>query len=369
MDVGYFISELLGQHGDVSVPGLGYFVHTRINGYYNEPEDKFYPPRYDVQFDPQFIDDDSLAQHIADNKKISLASAKYFKEKYVANLKYLAATGETAVADIGWLSMDDQKLVFRTNNDIDTDPEFFGLPAVKMYKLGQQPAKVDEPVDEPAPLPEPIMEGEQQFETAEEHEAYLVQLTSKRKRKTLWVFITLAVLLTALIYFLYSKYDRSVFNLEETKTKAKKDSVARKPKKRVVAMLDTNKKVIGGDTIEIVKRNEGLKQYVTQVDTSRNKKPAIVAAAPAVAKDSIAGPHYEILGGSFKTIAQANAAIDNYKKMGFDARILNNVPGKNRKITLGTFATRAQAIAGQQKILNTGKLRAAELYIQPYDIK
>ena len=78
MDVGYFISELLGQHGNVSVPGLGYFTHTRVNGYYNEAEETFYPPGYSVHFEPQLVEDDSLSQYIADNKHISLASSKYF---------------------------------------------------------------------------------------------------------------------------------------------------------------------------------------------------------------------------------------------------------------------------------------------------
>ena len=82
MDIAYFISDLLGEQGELSVPNLGYFVQMRMNAYYNEQENIYYPPHYSVQFDPQVIDDDdSLASYITEKKKISLASAKYFIEK------------------------------------------------------------------------------------------------------------------------------------------------------------------------------------------------------------------------------------------------------------------------------------------------
>ncbi len=88
MDVSFYIGELLKQHGEISVPGLGYLVLARVSGYYNEAEGKFYPPHHLVQFDLQQIeDDDTLTQHIADVKNISLASSKYFTEKYINTIK------------------------------------------------------------------------------------------------------------------------------------------------------------------------------------------------------------------------------------------------------------------------------------------
>lgn len=374
MDVGYFIGELLAQHGEVMVPGLGYFAHTRVNGHYNDREGRIYPPRYSVQFDPQFIDDDTLAQYIADNKSISLASSKYFTEKYVANLRHLATTGDAAIANLGWFFTEDFKLAFRSNNELNTGPDFFGYPPINIYKLGTQP---DELPAQPqfnygttapaqvADTTEPEEEAPQ-FETDAEHEAYLVDLTAKRKRKTLITFVILAILLSGLIYFLYMKYDRSAFNLEEPAktTTVKKDSVA-KPKK-IAVVKDTAKKDASDDSITIV-RFDKQKTFVAEKDTAKRKVISFGVTPPP---DTVAtGPHYEILGGSFKTMEKANAAIEAYKKKGFTASVLDNVAGPSRKVTLGSYKTRAEAIAAQRKILATGKIKPAEIYIQPYNVK
>jgi cell division protein FtsN len=363
MDVGYFISELLGQHGDVSVPGLGRFAHTRVNGYYNDSEEKFYPPSYTVQFDPQFVDDDTLPQYIADSKNISLASSKYFTEKYVANLKQQATTSEVPIANLGWFYTKDFKLIFRSNNELNTDPEFFGYPAVEMHKLGKQEA-VTQPDNYFTTTtnyqPEKVTE---QFKTNDEQEAYLIELTTKRRRKNIILFVGLAALLAGLFYYLYNKYDRSVFILDKSTAKAKTDSIA-EPKNVTVVQDSTGANL--NDTVKIVKLDSAKKELAPQKDTVAAKK---VNTVPPVVKDTVAGPHYEILGGSFGNVTEANTAIRNYKKLGFEAHILENVPGRKRKVTLGSYATRAEAVAAQQKILATGKIKASGIYIQPYNIK
>ena len=98
------------------------------------------------------------------------------------------------------------------------------------------------------------------------------------------------------------------------------------------------------------------------------KKGGRVDSVSTAPKDTavITGPRFEILGGSFATVQQANIAIANYKRLGFTAHILDNVPGRKRKVTLGTYKTKSEAIAAQNKILATGKIRSANMYIQPY---
>jgi hypothetical protein len=97
MDLAVYIRELLGLKGEVNVPGMGFFAQVRIAGYYNEEEKKFYPPGHAVTFEPQSNGDDSLAQYIANKKKISLASAKYFIDKYVIGIKQEAAAGKVEI--------------------------------------------------------------------------------------------------------------------------------------------------------------------------------------------------------------------------------------------------------------------------------
>src|ERR1700744_2934765 len=100
MDVGYYLSELLGQAGEVNVPGLGHFVQLRVEGHYNSSEGVFYPPSNKVGFDPHYTDDDSLAEYISERRSISLASSKYFTEKYIHNLRNESMMKDVAIADL-----------------------------------------------------------------------------------------------------------------------------------------------------------------------------------------------------------------------------------------------------------------------------
>lgn len=170
MDIAYYLSDLLGQQGELSVPNLGYFVQIRMPAYYDSEAKKFYPPHFSVQFDPQVIDeDDSLAAYITGLKKISLASAKYFIEKYISNLKNQAMIENVPFANLGSFHSDGIKLIFEPGVKTDA-PAFFALHPVEAYHIGEN-IPVKEPVvtqDEPAPatysIPQPEVEPEPQTE-------------------------------------------------------------------------------------------------------------------------------------------------------------------------------------------------------------
>lgn len=145
MDVGFYLGELLMQQGEISVPGLGYFVQARISGYYDENERKFYPPYHQVQFDLQSIDDDALAEYIAVKKNISLASARYFAEKYITNLKQQALITEVPIGNLGWFYTELAQLAFRPAPKVADDTIFFGLEPVSISKANDTPLVEDRP--------------------------------------------------------------------------------------------------------------------------------------------------------------------------------------------------------------------------------
>jgi cell division septation protein DedD/nucleoid DNA-binding protein len=362
MDVGYFISELLAQHGNVSVPGLGNFTHTRINGHYNEKEGKLYPPTYSVQFDPQSVDDVTLAQYIADKKNISLASSKYFTDKFINSVKLQAQSADAPLADMGWFYTQDAQLFFRPNTDISTDPDFFGYQPVKLHKLGtaaaDMPAASTVNYAAPVTVAVPVEANtSEEFETDEEEAAYLVKQSHKRRRNSILTFVTLVILLTALAVYLVNKYNPSVFNLQASKPKAGKTEPVINAK--VVPIEDSTAK----DTAKTIGKPDSIPAINTKaaIDT--------VAKTPPAANNITTGKRYEILGGAFSTIEEANRTIKNYKSLGIEAKILENVPGRKRKVTLGTYATLEEAEAAREKILSTKKVRASDTFIQPYNIK
>lgn len=230
MDIAYYISDLLGQQGELTVPNLGYFVQIRKAAYYDNQAKKFFPPHYSVQFDPQVIDeDDSLANHITGVKNISLASAKYFIEKYIANLKSQAVVEHVPFANLGSFSSDGLKLTFNSGTKMD-DPAFFAFQPLDVYKIGD--TKVKKPVgksdfltEAPAPvaasaaappvtpaaivtppptLPEPVVAP------AEEAEEYYEE--EPRRVFGVWMIVLIVlVLLVAGLGALY-KFKPDVFN-------------------------------------------------------------------------------------------------------------------------------------------------------------
>jgi hypothetical protein len=141
MDVSLYISELLKKNGEITVPGLGFLVRARKSAYYNDAEGKFYPPYHQTLFDPQDIEDDTLPQYVADKKNISLASAKYFIEKYIESLRHDALVKQVEVADLGWFYMDQAVMSFKANDALTEDGGLYGYPQVEVHKHGQKTGK------------------------------------------------------------------------------------------------------------------------------------------------------------------------------------------------------------------------------------
>ncbi|MES2267211.1 MAG: SPOR domain-containing protein [Bacteroidota bacterium] len=367
MDVGNFISDLLAQHGDVSVPGLGYFALTRVNGHYNEPEGKIYPPTFSVQFDPQLVEDETLAQYMADKKNISLASSKYFTDKYINNIKLQAQAEEVALADLGWFYTEGDQLFFRPAVNISSDPEFFCYEPLSLYKLGAAPVQAapayttpntadEQDLVAPVVLPneeQPAANG-QHYEIDEEHEAYLIELTRKKSRNSTILFIVLAAALIAGVVYLVDRYNPNLFNQEAPKAKPAKTAPVITAKVDTLTPADTTSKTVKPDST------------VTAVTPPATD--TITKSAPIV-NNKITGPRYEVMAGAFKTIAAANLQIARYERMGFEAHIAEGVPGRKYNITLGTYRTKGEAAAALDKILNTGKLKEKDVYVRPLGIK
>lgn len=368
MDIANYLSELLGQHGEISVPGLGYFVHVRVSASYNEAERKFYPPGYKIQFDSQTLEgDDTLTRYIAEKKKISLASSKYFTDKYITALKQEVALQEVKFADLGWFYMDKGKIAFKSKVTNTDNALFYGYEAVSIKKLNQAaepevqtsaPAPVPPPIPaaaavtatEPLPLPPPIRELQVPVEPVDLQEEYIEEEPEQKRGIGIWAIVAVvAVILAGALFGIY-RYKPSLLNF----SKGEEIQLPVVPKAAPVAKPDT-------DTI---------KKATTPIDSTKAiSKPDSALNTTTINTDTIKRVHYELLAGAFKKKAEADKTILNYKKMGFNAHILQNVPGRLIKITLGTYFDRDEAVAAKQKILNTGKLTDDKITIQPYNPK
>ena len=389
MDVAYYLSELLMQNGEVTVPGLGYFAQLKVDGYYDNTQNKFYPPTNKIQFDQQYHDDDVLLQYIADKKRISLASSKYFTAKFIDNLRQEAMVKEVPLANLGTLHFEDTKLHFKPASVLPVDRAYYGYQPIAISKLGgtsfqeqlekemPKPTYVSVP---PLPAPEPAVpigappvqeqtnsqENTSTSSPADHEEEFIFhgrgysgeEEEDEKNNNWIWITIIIIVVLGILGAFALYKFKPAAFN-RLIGAQQPAPIILKSPAKH-----DTTKTIV-----PVIKADSTAKKIT--VDTTA--KPANVnTAAPVNTSapiDTFSRVRYEILGGAFQTINEANRTIAVYKRLGFDARIVKNAPGRLFKVTLGTYFTADDAVNHMRAIVKTGHIGANRMIIQPYNPK
>ena len=341
MDLAIYINELLGLKGEVNVPGIGFFSQKRINGYFNEKENKFYPPRHEIVFDPSSKEDEGLAEYISQKKKISPASAKYFIEKYTAGLKKEALVQSTAIAGLGHLFYEYSTLTFKAESHAaHSDPTFFGFAPVSAHRVAsvssivnenQAAKKVNEPENKRAddgsvsinPEVEPVVEKEPEYQEEEFEE---------KPGNNTWIYILLIIIIALLCFGVAYQYKPEWFG-----------------KRRAV------------DTTIIVNGPPPAAKIPDTVKTVKKDTPVKQAAI-----DTFAQTRYEIQAGAFKTLNKVNAVISEYQKLGLQPRLLQHSTGTLNKITLGTYFKKEDAIRVEDSIKKIPGINSGDISIIPY---
>ncbi len=350
MDLAVYISELLGLEGEVNLPGIGCFTQVRINGYYNDQEKKFYPPGHEVSFDPKFKEDENLAKFISAKKNISLASSKYFIDKYATGLKQQLTSRNPEIAGLGYLYINGAVLAFKADTSKISDPSFYGFEPVDIPEPREKPVKAytppaeeeifARPIEE-APLkpaeekivkPEPtvIEKTEQEQETEEE-----VYEEPRSRRGSLWITLLLILIIVLLTVMGLYKYKPEWFNLQE---KPQTFVVVKPSDSAANAASDTSKATASPDST--------TKPAVQPVAADQNTKPA----------DTAQRVHWEVIGGAFEARKTAEIAMKFYKENGIDTKITTDVPGKLIKLSFGTYYSEQEAEKAKNDLLKTGKV-------------
>jgi hypothetical protein len=354
MNLADYLSDLLGQRDEVSVPGLGNFMRTRVNAAYNEAEGRFYPPYHQVAFVPKPKDDEIFAQYVADEKNISLASSKYFVEKFVNKLREDAATGKYLFADLGsFQSNGGDQLIFKPNERIPADPAFYGYSPVDIFKIGQ-PLSVDsrkpvfEHVQEPVVAEQPPVAAAPPViptprQIVQQPDYYEDEVETK-KGISAWVIILIAVAVIAIGVFALLKFYPSVFD-------SVSDEYHKLMDKPVPAVI---RKEVKKDTI---------KKVIRVVDTS---KTATVAK-----KDTTPAPlpsRFEAIVFKTNNMRSAEIEMKRLKALGYDAYLVTDAPGLGPllKISVNSYTTYSAADSVSNSLLKAGVIKK---HYYPLEIK
>lgn len=425
MDVAYYLSELLGQLGEVNVPGLGYFAQIRVPGYYNAADSTFYPPKNKVQFDQQTIDDDddTLAQYIAEKKNISLASSRYFTEKYISSLKQEAIMKDVPLADLGYLYIEGAHITFKPADIMKNDPAVYGYTPLRLEKLegpsfthqaaslGQvtkealpepDPAdqlpqtsqltydqviqeaetmlsKPETPPAPPAPAPEPEPEPyvppvyepakPQPVVTQPTQEPYIPPMNPEDQEEFVFHGKTYVpperrglkwLWVTLLIVLgVFVVGVLGILAIHKFRP-ALYNQIRGIAPEPVAIKLPVHKDSLKTDTIK-----DTTKKVITvSTDTTAKTKPeAAPSQSPAQNTNMLAvdstKTRYEVIGSSARTLAEANRTVSNFGKLNLNAYIVKDAPGPLYKISLGSYPTHAKAMEKINELNKAGKAKDA----------
>jgi len=409
VDIAYYLSELLEQLGKVNVPGLGSFTRVKVDGYYNTDEGRVYPPTSKLEFTQQYADDDVLTQYIGVKKRISLASSKYFTEKYITQLKQEVMGREISFADLGTLYFSGGRIQFRSANTV-SDPEFYGYPTISLAKKNAVPAyHYEEPVTEPEPVVvhEPVIEDERNepsYEPFSEddhlHEAVVADKPEIKEEQAEYDYIHPeergqigTVVVVQKDYF--ASNEVTIPYIEKKKDnyigyRAPNAEIEEETYREVVEEEEEPSRnlkwlwicliiifvVAGGifgwlyyqqqqqaapvkkaKTAPVVAQKDTTDSASIKKDTVANKVAVVppVQNGPASTIDSTKR-RYEIIAASAQTQKEADKIVKNYKSIGIQAHIVTDAPGKRKKVSLGTYDSLSGVNAAINDLLKTGKV-------------
>jgi hypothetical protein len=333
MNLADYLSELLGQHDEVSLPGLGYFVRERISGRFDERDTKFYPPHHRVKFVQQLKEDDTFTQYIADKKNISLASSKYFTEKFISKLKDDALKGKYIFADLGFFQTDqEQRLIFKPYDRIAGDQVFYGYPPIDMAKLGfpsnkeqTKPAFI-ETKTLPVSIPGPVQ--------AVEQPQYFEEETEDKRGINIWLVILIVIGVALLAIFGIYEFYPATFN--------KMSGAYHKL---------TGQGAVVSPVLHHAVKTDTIKKTIPSTDTAVK---TIIPATPVA--DTMNHSRFEVIAEKFRQLERANAEVVRLRSAGLGAKILLDAPGPFIKISVGTYPTYAGADSARLALIKAGKI-------------
>lgn len=317
MDIGFYMTELLRDQNEVSLPGLGTFTKVRAPGSYDPRTNSFLPPGHQVSFNAISGESNLLSKYISAKKNLSRSSSDYFVKKFTATLLDLLQTsGIAEIKPLGILRQQDDTLAFEASANIDISAHFYGLRPVEDLK------KVFHTVPSEEVAVEEWIFAEQKADPTEGEE----EVEGSANKSKFWILGTLLFLLIA-AGLLYA-FSPTVKDFAQ----------------RLLAPAVSRSELIKVDTLTkntpaIIPDSGKTEAGVVSADSALADSSALSRAGVAAETDSTeyTEPAFEIIGAGFTKQEEADNYIKQLAAKGIPAKIAVQIPGKLIKVSLGSF--------------------------------
>ncbi|SKB57119.1 Sporulation related domain-containing protein [Parapedobacter luteus] len=347
MNLGLCIVNLLRRYPAVDVPEIGVFKVTHVAASYDEKQSAYLPPTSYIELIESDAEAFPIITYLQRQRHVDEQTAKRILDKAVAQvMESISRHGQALLTGLGYLFADGASLLFKP-----FDMEGFGLKPVKEPALVQKQPSVAAATAEPNEqkvVPAPVAETNGAV-TEREEATDEVSISGKRRSRWLVAAVLTAVLLSTAVglawYFKPAWFERAklaaIFGQRGSDAAHKEDS-------------DPS--------------DQPTQLHVVTADTSELDTALAAMSADSIVADSVAHPGngmvakpsvtYEIIVGSFATMAQANKYVAQMKAKGYDLyAIESRMPGNRKKISWGSFATEEEAyreLARVQKTFEPG---------------
>ncbi|MFC7525995.1 SPOR domain-containing protein [Parapedobacter sp. GCM10030251] len=330
MNLGLCIANLLRRYPAVEVPGIGVFTITRMPASYDKERSVLLPPASYIELTDRSADFFSIVTYLRAQAGVDEAAAKDMLEQAVREIKdAISRQGQALLDGVGYLVADGASLVFK--------PFATGRVGARPVKVPRgEPNETAPVVNEPELVKEPELANEENGAVGLAEEATPGEiadnreevLPSQRKNNAMRWGIAAALVLLVSAAGIAWYYTSGSFERKET-------AQLLEPKETVLP-ADSAVDSTVDSTVDSV--------AIAQVDAEAADSLRADTSAAVVPEPVKPAVTYEIIVGSFATMAQARKYVADMKAKGYDLRALDSrMPGNRKKISWGSYATEEEA--------------------------
>ncbi|GGG87065.1 hypothetical protein GCM10007415_20910 [Parapedobacter pyrenivorans] len=319
MNLGLCIANLLRRYPAVEVPGIGVFRKTYVSAFYDEARSAFLPPANRIELTEEHTDVFPITGYLQAQQQVDGATASRILDGAVKEvMEAISRNGQALLDGLGYLFPDGASFIFEPlkNDDFHWKPISAGPPATgEKVAIGE--------------VETPLIEG------GEPESAVSTEEYSGRGRTTRWmiaaVLLVLLVGVAAIWYFQPALFDRTAiagfFGRAEVQHR---QSANQEPPVAEIPLVESKADSVAKDTVQ------ATASAIDSIPVERIPDAKIVTEKPSVT--------YEIIVGSFATMAQARKFVADMKAKGYDLQAIDSkMPGNRKKISWGSYATEEEA--------------------------